>query len=315
MLAAGRGGGAQGRGACAAGVEVLQRAADACGERWFGAAPAVNAPQVAVPRTGVRRTAAIDARLRRLAGVRVRHESQRGSGRSSPVSGGFDTNLNVGRVATWVGSLISTWVGSLESQRGSGRSSPVSGGFDTNLNVGRVAVSGGFDTNLNVGRVARFMRHVCSERPSTPCARPHAPASSPAACAAAQQARASCSSRIFCRAVLMRNTMRENATSVFTVSLMGHSRGFGWGRRKAQGGSGRSPRPDVRRKLVEVIPNDIAALAFWTSHCDLVDAFPLAAVRARHCENFTRTDPVRVKALVSGTGESQRSAQPHMRYW
>ena len=68
----------------------------------------------------------------------------------------------------------------------------------------------------------RFMRHVCSERPSTPCPRAHAPASSPAACAAAQQARASASSRIFRRAVVMRNTMRDNATSVFTVSLMGH---------------------------------------------------------------------------------------------
>jgi len=101
MLAAGRGGGAQGRGACAKGVEVVREASDACGKRRLGAAPAVNAPQVAVPRGGARRTAAIDARLRRLAGVRrVRDESQ--------------TNLNVGRVATWVGSLA--WVGSLPTR-------------------------------------------------------------------------------------------------------------------------------------------------------------------------------------------------------
>jgi len=73
---------AQGRGACAAAGEVLRGAADAGTVRRFGAAPTVNTPQVAAPGAGMRRTAAIDARLRRLAGVRrVRHESQRGSGR------------------------------------------------------------------------------------------------------------------------------------------------------------------------------------------------------------------------------------------
>jgi len=88
VLAAGREGGAQRRGAGAKGGEVVREASDACGEPGFGAAPAVNAPQMAArgPECGG---------LPRL---------MRGFG-ASPVSGGFDTNLNVGRVA----------------QRGSGR--------------------------------------------------------------------------------------------------------------------------------------------------------------------------------------------------